>query len=91
RSSAEAGSAFVLGNDGASFVKLTETTLPAFSAYLDKSVSDASSLNLFIPTGIGQVELGTSGNAAIFDLQGRRVLQPQRGGIYIRSGKKVIF
>lgn len=91
RSSAEAGSAFVLGNDGASFVKLTETTLPAFSAYLDKSVSDASSLNLFIPTGIGQVEIGTSGNAAIFDLQGRRVLQPQRGGIYIRSGKKVIF
>ena len=27
----------------------------------------------------------------IFDLQGRRVLEPQKGGIYIVNGKKVIF
>ena len=28
------------------------------------------------------------GNGAIYDLQGRKVLQPQKGGIYIKNGKK---
>ena len=27
----------------------------------------------------------------IFDLQGRRVLEPEKGGIYIKNGKKIIF
>ena len=27
----------------------------------------------------------------IYDLQGRRVLEPQKGGLYIINGKKVIF
>ena len=27
----------------------------------------------------------------IFDLQGRRVLEPQKGGIYIVNGKKIVF
>ncbi|MBR5061703.1 MAG: hypothetical protein IKX24_06125, partial [Prevotella sp.] len=27
----------------------------------------------------------------IYDLQGRRVLTPQRGGLYIRGGKKFIY
>ena len=26
----------------------------------------------------------------IFDLQGRRVLEPQKGGLYIINGKKVV-
>lgn len=31
------------------------------------------------------------GSSEIFDLQGRRVLQPQHGGVYIVGGKKTIF
>ena len=27
----------------------------------------------------------------IYDLQGRRVLEPQKGGLYIVNGKKVVF
>ena len=27
----------------------------------------------------------------IFDLQGRRVSEPQKGGIYIVNGKKILF
>ena len=29
-------------------------------------------------------------NAAIYDLSGRRIMQPQRGQLYIRGGKKFI-
>jgi arabinan endo-1,5-alpha-L-arabinosidase len=29
-------------------------------------------------------------NSAIYDLQGRRISQPTRPGIYIRNGKKYI-
>ena len=29
-----------------------------------------------------------NGNGAIYDLQGRKILQPQKGGIYIKNGKK---
>ena len=31
------------------------------------------------------------GSDVIFDLQGRRVLQPQKGGVYIINGKKVVY
>lgn len=27
----------------------------------------------------------------VYDLQGRRVLTPQRGGLYIQGGKKLIY
>lgn len=40
-------------------------------------------------TAIENVELG-NGDAPIFDLSGRRVLAPVKGGIYIRDGKKYI-
>lgn len=33
----------------------------------------------------------TWGNAMIYDLQGRRITQPQKGGIYIVNGRKVYF
>ena len=31
---------------------------------------------------------GHSGDNAVYDLQGRRVLEPKKGGIYIKNGKK---
>ncbi len=39
---------------------------------------------------IGRVTTPSMGNA-IYDLQGRRVNTPQRGGLYIQGGKKFIF
>jgi hypothetical protein len=41
-------------------------------------------------TGIGSV--GADQNVEfIFDLNGRRVAEPQKGGIYIVNGKKILF
>ena len=42
-------------------------------------------------TEIDGVECNTNGVDQIFDLQGRRVATPVKGGIYIVNGKKVLF
>ena len=42
------------------------------------------------PTGIKNVD-ADGGIGILYDLQGRRVTQPRKGGLYIRNGKKVIF
>ena len=41
-------------------------------------------------TGVGSVN-AEQGNDFIFDLHGRRVVEPQKGSIYIVNGKKVMF
>lgn len=41
-------------------------------------------------TGIGEVK-PENGATEIYDLSGRRVAQPQKGGIYIVNGKKVVL
>lgn len=41
-------------------------------------------------TGIEEVEIDSNNNV-IYDLSGRRVAEPVKGGIYIVNGKKVIF
>ena len=41
-------------------------------------------------TSIESVE-GVNGATVIFDLQGRRVLEPQKGSVYTINGKKVIY
>ena len=46
--------------------------------------------NWVTTTGIEQSEISNQHSAIIYDLQGRRVAQPQKGGIYIVNGKKVI-
>ena len=42
-------------------------------------------------TIIYDVEMDREGVDYIYDLQGRRVLEPQKGGLYIINGKKVVF
>jgi hypothetical protein len=42
-------------------------------------------------TVIYDVEAGEQGVDCIYDLQGRRVLEPKKGGLYIINNKKVIF
>ena len=41
-------------------------------------------------TGVDEIR-GENGDDMIFDLQGRRVLEPQKGGLYIINGKKVLY
>jgi hypothetical protein len=70
--------------------------LEAGRAYLQIPAETATSRNALKlrfddeeeATAISDVER-QEGEAAVYDLQGRRVEQPQRG-IYIRGGKKVI-
>ena len=42
-------------------------------------------------TGINGLVPTAGGTQAVFDLQGHRVAQPQKGGVYIVNGKKVIY
>ena len=37
------------------------------------------------------VEDSLNGNDYIYDLQGRRVSEPKKGGIYIKNGKKILY
>lgn len=41
-------------------------------------------------TGIADVKVDNTTNGAIYDLSGRRVNNPQRKGIYIQNGKKIL-
>lgn len=66
----------------------TAFTNNAFKAYLPKTSTEGA-LRLEIgTTGIENAIIGENGNAAIFDLSGRRVSKMQKG-IYIVNGKKV--
>lgn len=41
-------------------------------------------------TGVNALEHGAVAPAAVYDLQGRRVAVPQKGGVYIVNGRKVM-
>ena len=78
------------------FFKVTGAkTINPFRAYLTAS-GNAPSLSIIFPedndvTGISEIEkMKNADNVTIFDLQGRKVAQPQKG-LYIVNGKKVIF
>ena len=44
------------------------------------------------PSAISEVELsGRRASDAIYDLQGRKVLQPKKNGIYIKNGRRIIY
>ena len=86
------------GSQGVGFYKVgtAGASLEAGHAYLQIPAETATSRNALKlrfddeeeATAISDVER-QEGEAAVYDLQGRRVEQPQRG-IYIRGGKKVI-
>ena len=45
-----------------------------------------------VETGISSVLLPATGDpAAVYDLQGRRVQSPQKGGVYVKGGRKVVY
>lgn len=68
------------------------TTLSANRGFVRTDAYEALTLNFDrITTATGAVKQ-QSGNATIYyDLTGRRVLNPLKGGIYITGGRKVVF
>lgn len=89
--------AFILaeGSTGLAFYRATlNSTLAANKAYLRlPEASSASALRLNFDdttTDISTIE-SASTNAQLYDLSGRRVTAPTRGGVYISKGRKVIF
>lgn len=69
-------------------------SIPANKAYLKTSALSAAAIALNFngtATGVNTVVLGENGvNAPVFDLSGRRVAAPVKGGVYIQNGKKFI-
>lgn len=83
---------FIFDSTTGTFEKaiLTETVKP-FEAYLMAPATAPDSYTVVwsdILAGIQQIKVGTSDNI-YYDLQGRRVLYPQKG-LYIVNGKKVM-
>lgn len=68
--------------------------IPANKAYLETSALSTAAIALNFngtTTGVNTVVLGENGvNAPVFDLSGRRVAAPVKGGVYIQNGKKFI-
>lgn len=79
---------------GVGFYISTLGVISANKAYLVKSSSSESSYFLLeegLVEGIGSLIEEADGETIYYDLQGRRVLKPQAGNIYITSeGKKVM-
>lgn len=69
-------------------------SIPANKAYLETSALSNAAIALNFngtTTGVNTVVLGENGvNAPVFDLSGRRVAAPVKGGVYIQNGKKFI-
>ena len=99
-----AGEAYVLRASGAddddndlgivfSLVEANET-IDQYKAYVT-APADGSSISFSfggtLVEGIGSVETAVEATGIYYDLQGRRVKNPQKGGIYIVDGKKVII
>ena len=69
-------------------------SIPANKAYLEASALTAGAIAMNFggnTTGVNTVVLGENGvNAPVYDLSGRRVVAPVKGGVYIQNGKKFI-
>lgn len=77
-----------------------EGGLPAFKAYIDATELSAgaaasNALSIIFDDGditaIEGVEVANGDAGVYFDLQGRRVVAPQKGQLYIVNGKKVLL
>ena len=70
------------------------TAIPANKAYINASAISGSAISLNFGntvTGINAATINNGeNNAPIYDLSGRRVWAPVKGGLYIQNGKKII-
>ena len=85
---------FVLlkGDKGVGFYKTTATfTVGANTAYFEALPTTARFIGFDdMTTTINNVDANLNANGQIYDLQGRRVVAPQKG-LYIINGKKVVL
>ena len=85
------------GLSGNKFVKVNTGTVPAGKALLPASEVSSAREYTFVfegdeTTGVKTIDNGqlTIDNGTVYDLQGRKVTKPVKGGLYIVNGKKVI-
>ena len=79
--------------DGVGFVAPLAEGIAANKAYMDATSldKDAFALNFdTLATAISNAVLDNQSNAAVFDLSGRRVMAPVKGGVYIQNGQKFV-
>ena len=95
------------GNDaiyvlrGDKFYRATGGTLPANRCYIAKPTAGARAIPDYLEIGEGDGTTNISEEVKVnsekfatadwYDLKGRRVLYPTKGGIYIYNGKKIII
>lgn len=80
-------------NNTPGFYEYTGTNVNGFKAYLTMTTTTTlRGLSFFFgnQTGIEGIETKQNTDSTVFDLSGRRVLNPTKGGIYIKNGKKVL-
>lgn len=90
---------YTLNTSGMTYEAATsETTVPEFRCYvLANEAQAAGTKTLFIshssalPTGINGAKANKTDNGAYYDLNGIRIINPTKGGIYIHNGKKIIL
>lgn len=90
------GESYLLGmkNGVVAFYNWTSGDLRANKAYLHLAQPAAANgirLRFGESTGIGAIVETDSAQAPLYDLSGRRVSTPAKGGIYIREGRKIII
>lgn len=81
------------GNVG--FYKYTGDYIPGFRAYLVSATALSNGFTFSFPdddvTAVVPIELSPLTIGHYYDLQGRKVANPQKGNIYIQNGKKVLY
>lgn len=82
------------GNVGFYTPSSSVPSIPANKAYINASALSASAIALNFGntvTGINAATINNGeNNAPIYDLSGRRVWAPVKGGLYIQNGKKLV-
>ena len=88
---------FYMGADNKLKTTGVNRTLKACRAYFQFAGAASSAREFTLnfgdgeATGISQVESEVNGNDAIYDLQGRRVVNINNKGLFIQNGKKVVI
>jgi hypothetical protein len=88
---------FYMGADNKLKTTSVNRTLKACRAYFQFAGAASSAREFTLnfgdgeATGISQVESEVNGNDAIYDLQGRRVVNTNKKGLFIQNGKKVVI
>lgn len=82
------------GNVGFYTPSSSVTSIPANKAYINASALSTEAIALNFGNTVTGINVATiingENNAPIYDLSGRRVWAPVKGGLYIQNGKKLV-